>query len=126
MRILTIGTFDKLHPGHIAYLKQAADRGDLLVLVARDENVEKFKGRKPEENESTRVANVLRNFPKATVVLGEHADYLHRVRELKPDLILLGYDQKMPPGITEVDLPAPTERAQPYKPEEFKSSLRRK
>ena len=125
MRVLTFGTFDQLHPGHIAYLKQAEDRGALLVLVARDENVEKFKGRRPEENEDTRVANVLRHFPKATVVLGEHDDYLHKVRELNHDLILLGYDQKMPPGIAETDLPAPVERAEPYKPEEFKSSLRR-
>ena len=55
IRVLSCGTFDNLHPGHIAYLEQAAKLGnELCVVVARDENVKRIKGRYPEQNEEIR------------------------------------------------------------------------
>ena len=123
MRVLTFGTFDHFHPGHRAYLEQAAKRGDLFVIVARDTSVQHIKGRISSQNETERLAGVRIAFPHATVLLGDPEDYLRPVRELKPDLILLGYDQKLPPGVSEEDLPCPVERAQPFAPETYKSSI---
>ena len=126
MRVLTFGTFDHFHPGHAAYLSQAASRGDLFVVVARDANVERIKGRRPDDDEATRTVAVRAAFLKATVVLGNSGDFLQPLREIKPDLLVLGYDQRLPPGVTEADLPCPVERAEPFEPGMYKSSLRKK
>lgn len=126
MRILVSGTFDLLHPGHEYFLEEAAKRGAITVLVARDVNVQRIKGRLPVQSEQERRSAILERFPYATVILGHETDFMVRVREVEPDLIILGYDQQLPPGMTEADLPCPTERVGAFKPEEYKSSVRRK
>ena len=47
------------------------------------------------------------------------------LREIKPDVIFLGYDQKLPPGMKDEDLPCPVKRAEAFDPHIHKSSLRR-
>src|SRR3989344_5704942 len=106
MNILVFGTFDHLHPGHRFILSEAEKRGALHVVIARDSNVQKMKGRLPQQNETERLSTLQKAYPNADVRLGDAEDFLVPVREVKPDLILLGYDQKLPPGITEGDLPA--------------------
>ena len=64
-------------------------------------------------------------FPAARVVLGDSEDFLAPVRQANPDLILLGYDQQLPPGVTEADLHVPVERIQGHEPHRYKSSLMR-
>ena len=125
MRALTFGTFDDFHPGHQSYLEQAAKLGQLFVIIARDANVTKIKGHAPMQNENERKAAIEHAFPEATVILGNPDDFFVPVRELKPDLIVLGYDQGMPPGISESDFPCPIKRAEPFEPQIHKSSLRR-
>lgn len=125
MRILVTGTFDLLHPGHLFVLHEAAKRGDVFVIVARDTTVERIKGRTPVQSETERRTAIEEKFPDATVVLGDAEDFLKPVRALKPDLILMGYDQRLPPGVLESDLPCPTERLPAFEPEKYKSSLMR-
>jgi FAD synthetase len=125
VRILTFGTFDDLHPGHRAYLSQAQARGELCVVVARDANVMRIKGRVPLQDEEARARAVRDAFPGATVLLGDAVDFLSPVRSIKPDLILLGYDQKLPPGVDEAMFGCQVERASPHRPDIHKSSLRR-
>jgi FAD synthetase len=125
MRILVSGTFDDLHPGHLFVISEAAKRGELWVIVARDSNVMKIKGHAPLQNEQERIAAIQKEFPAAHVVLGDDRDFLKPVREIAPDLILLGYDQKLPPDVKEEDLPCPIERLSAFHPEVYKSSLRR-
>ena len=47
-KVVVAGTFDIIHEGHIKMLweakKLAGDDGKLIVIVARDENVKRFKG----------------------------------------------------------------------------------
>lgn len=124
-RILVCGTFDRLHPGHVFLLREASRRGELFVLVARDATVLHVKGSLPEETEHVRRESLRRAFPRAHVFLGEREDFLTPVRSLHPDLLLLGYDQHLPPGIREADLPCPFERLPAFHPEKYKSSLRR-
>lgn len=125
MRVLVFGTFDRLHPGHRFVLRCAQARGELFVVVARDVSVRRIKGRDPEESEDVRRAHVAAAVPEATVVVGHPSDYLEPVRAIRPDLILLGYDQELPPGVKPEDLPCPTERLPAFEPQRFKSSVRR-
>lgn len=124
MKVLAFGTFDRLHPGHRFVLAEAQSRGDLTVVVARDTSVAVIKGRSPVESERERMRAVQEALPGATVVLGDGEDFLAPVRAVRPDLIVLGYDQRMPPGVSEADLPCPVERLPAFFPEKYKSSLR--
>lgn len=122
---MIFGTFDLFHPGHEFVLNEAMKRGQVTVIVARDKNVEKIKGRLPEQTEEVRVRTIREQFPEVTAVLGDARDFLSPVRETKPDLILLGYDQKLPPGVEEKDLPCPMERLPAFEPEKNKTSTLR-
>lgn len=123
MKVLVFGTFDDLHPGHCFVLQSAAKRGDLHVIVAKDSTVQQVKGHLPKQPEQERMAAIQQQFPQAVVLLGHETDYLEPVRKVQPDLILLGYDQRMPPGISEKDLPCNIERLPAFEPQKYKSSL---
>ncbi len=92
-KVLVAGTFDLLHPGHVELLRQAWLRGHVYVVVARDETAQRIKKRPPVVPEQQRLETVqaIRYVHKA--VLGSKKDILDPVREIKPDLILLGPDQ---------------------------------
>lgn len=124
MKVLMFGTFDHLHPGHLFILKEGSGRGELHVVVARDATVERIKNKRPDYSQDERKAAIEKALPDARVMLGsEDGDYLRPVREVRPDLILLGYDQRLPPGIADSDLPCPVERLPALEPEKYKSSL---
>lgn len=125
MRVLLFGTFDRLHPGHRFVLTEAQKRGALTIIIARDVTVQQHKGKLPVQSEEERMAAVSRAVPSASVLLGDRDDYLRPVREHTPDLILLGYDQMLPPGVHPEDLPCPVERLPAFHPELYKSSLGR-
>ena len=124
MKILVFGTFDNLHLGHVYFLSEAGKRGELFVRVGLDDTVEKIKGKQPRQSQDERIKAIREEFPEADIRLGYRDDYLKPIKDIKPDLILLGYDQKLPPGVSEDDLGCPIERIEAHKPEEFKSSLR--
>jgi FAD synthetase len=126
MRVLVFGTFDRLHPGHEFVLNEGLKRGELHVVVARDLTVEQIKGRKPEQSEEERLEALTKIFPKAHIVLGDTKNYLKPVLTIAPDLILLGYDQQLPPNVLLGDLPCPIERLSAFEPERYKSSIRRR
>lgn len=63
MRVITFGTFDILHYGHIRILQRAKELGGYLVVgVSSDELNERKKGRKPvySEFERTEMLKALR------------------------------------------------------------------
>jgi FAD synthetase len=123
MKILLFGTFDHLHPGHEFLIREAMKRGDVTVVVARDANVEKIKGRMPRQTEEERKAAIEKKFPSVRLILGDAEDFLAPVRSVSPDLILLGYDQKLPPGVSEADIQVPVERLPGHETHKWKSSL---
>ncbi|MCD6434252.1 MAG: FAD synthase, partial [Candidatus Diapherotrites archaeon] len=97
-RVLCFGTFDLLHEGHEFFLKKAKELGDkLIVVVARDSNVEKIKGSKPWENEATRLAKVSSLPFVDSAILGKEnfSERFKIIAEQKPDIIALGYDQEI-------------------------------
>ncbi len=95
-KVLAFGTFDILHLGHIYFLKKAKKLGkELIVVIARDENVKRIKGKKPLHNEKERaeILKALKFVDK--VVLGDKKNFFKKIIEINPDIIALGYDQKV-------------------------------
>lgn len=92
-RVLVAGTFDILHPGHLYFLNKAYELGLPYVVVSRDANVLRNKGRSPVMSEQDRLAVVSSLKPVYRAVLGDLEDYLKPLVEIRPDVVLLGPDQ---------------------------------
>lgn len=105
-------------------LREAEKKGELTVVIARDRTVRRVKGKSPVQDERERCAIVQRYVPTARVMLGDENDYLAPIRTVRPELIVLGYDQGLPPGVRAEDLPCPVERLSAFEPQRYKSSLR--
>lgn len=124
-RVLSCGTFDHLHPGHRSFLEQAAALGrELVVVIARDENVRRLKGRSPDHDEEERRSRVESLGIADQVRLGHPgADFLRVVVEVQPEIIALGYDQRPPPGLQEAFPQVKIVVLKPFFPEKYKSSF---
>ncbi|HEX9612016.1 MAG TPA: adenylyltransferase/cytidyltransferase family protein [Candidatus Bathyarchaeia archaeon] len=97
--VLATGAFDLLHLGHVRFLEASKRRGGpgakLIVVVARDKTVLNRKGRMPilPEDQRRELVGSLRVVDKA--ILGHtRLDLLGVLREVRPDIISVGYDQK--------------------------------
>ena len=92
--ICAFGSFDILHPGHIAYVKQAAALASRVVaVVTPDDAFLKYKGKKPLFDQSERLQIVAELRTVDDAVLGDADGSWNIIRQLAPALILLGYDQ---------------------------------
>ena len=92
VRVVATGTFDIIHPGHIAFLEEARKLGDeLIVIVAREKNVKHKPKPVIPEDQRRRVVEALKPVDRA--ILGDEEDIFKPIMELKPDIIVLGYDQ---------------------------------
>ena len=125
MKVLVFGTFDQLHPGHLFLLNEANSRGDLSIVVAQDETVRRIKNKFPQQNQSERISALHEKFPDAEILKGDAVDYLQPLQLVQPDLVLLGYDQQLPPGVTHQDFRCAVERLDAFEPEKYKSSILR-
>ena len=128
-KVMAFGSFDILHEGHKHYLNEAKGYGDyLIVVVARDSNILRFKGRKPRNDENYRLEQVKKLELVDEAVLGHKDNILEVLEELKPDVICLGYDQrtvneeKLRQELEKRKLKAEIIRAKPYKEHVYKSS----
>ena len=92
--VLAGGVFDIIHPGHIHTLNAAKALGGVLVVaVATDKTAEKMKKRSPLHNQELRreLVSSLSMVDKA--IVGHEDDIFQTVKEVKPNIIVLGYDQ---------------------------------
>lgn len=93
VRVMASGVFDILHTGHVSYLEQAKSYGDeLVVVVACDATVRRRK-HEPITPEHMRVRLVNALKPVDRAIVGRDGDMLDTVEEIRPDVIVLGYDQ---------------------------------
>ncbi len=97
-RVLAAGKFDILHPGHLSYLRQARELagpdGELVVVIALDKTIERERGAPPvfPQEQRRQLVEALDVVDRA--VLGyDTEDRTQIVRDLKPDIVALGYDQ---------------------------------
>ncbi|MBU2099767.1 FAD synthase [Candidatus Micrarchaeota archaeon] len=131
-KVIAFGTFDGLHPGHIYYLEQAKKFGELTVVIARDSTVKKVKGRKTllNEKERKKMIESLKAVDKA--VLGEKKENKFEIlKKLKPDTIVLGYDQKpskkeLEKELKKMKINAEIKRVNAWNPKKFKSTKLKK
>ncbi len=92
IRVLATGTFDILHPGHVLYLEKAKELGDeLYVIVSRDALI--YHKPKPIIPESQRLQMVQALRVVDHAQLGSEEDIFEPVAAIRPDLVVLGYDQ---------------------------------
>ena len=125
---MAFGSFDLLHKGHIYYLNESKKYGDkLIVVVARDSNIIRFKGKSPLHNEINRVKQLKKLSIADKVILGNKGNIFEILTKIKPDVICLGYDQK--PIDKEIkkelkirNINAKIVRINSYKPKIYKSS----
>ena len=97
--VLASGVFDLLHLGHVKFLEEAKKAGGknawLIVVIARDSTVEKMKGKKPIMSEDQRCQLVEALKVVDSALLGhEILDIGEVIKDIKPDVIALGYDQE--------------------------------
>ena len=92
--VLAGGVFDIIHPGNIHTLNAAKALGDILVVaIATDKTAQKMKKRPPLHNQELRreLVSCLSMVDKA--IVGHEDDIFETVKAIKPDIIVLGYDQ---------------------------------
>ncbi|MFB7665922.1 adenylyltransferase/cytidyltransferase family protein [Kitasatospora sp. NPDC056138] len=93
MRVLTFGTFDLLHIGHIRILQRCAEFGRVTVGVSSDELSITKKGRAPTYSLAERIAIIraIRHVDDAFVEwsLADKPKYL---REHGADILIMGDD----------------------------------
>ena len=89
---LAQGTFDLLHPGHVHYLREAAEYGDELhVIVARGGNVTHKQTPVCPDRQRRDMVDALEVVDEAH--LGDEEDFYVPVRAIDPDVVVLGFDQ---------------------------------
>jgi D-beta-D-heptose 7-phosphate kinase/D-beta-D-heptose 1-phosphate adenosyltransferase len=92
--VMTNGCFDILHPGHVAYLKEAASLGDRLVVAVNDnESVSRLKGdTRPVNDLHDRMA-VLSGLGSVDWVVPFSEDTPRRlIQSVMPDILVKGGD----------------------------------
>lgn len=92
--VFTNGCFDLLHAGHVAYLSEAADLGDKLVVgLNSDQSVSCIKGpQRPVNNETTRATLLASMFFIDAVVLFGDDTPLELIKTVLPDVLVKGGD----------------------------------
>ena len=94
-KIIVAGSFDVLHPGHVKFLEWVKKKfkGKLIIVLARNESIEKMKERKAvfSERERKIMLEAIRYVDK--VIIGDKKEFLKPLLKEKPDVIVLGYDQ---------------------------------
>jgi len=92
--VLAGGVFDIIHPGHINTLNDAKKLGDILVVVvATDKTAIKMKRRKPLHSAKLRQELVSSLTIVDLCIIGDEEDIFKTVDLVKPQIIVLGYDQ---------------------------------
>mgnify|MGYP005761311515 FL=1 len=92
-RILTYGTFDLLHYGHIRLLKRAKALGDYLIVALSTDEFNELKGKKAYHNYETRKM-MLEAIRYVDLVIPEEnwEQKINDIKEYKADVVVMGSD----------------------------------
>jgi len=97
-KVLVGGRFNIIHPGHVDFLKKAKALGDyLVVVIASDSTVKKNKKSLLFHDSDRKILVESIRFVDKVVVGYDIKDvrgYAKIIKDVKPDIIALGYDQK--------------------------------
>jgi cytidyltransferase-like protein len=94
-KVFVSGCFDILHSGHIAFLQEASQFGDLYVGLGSDRTISDLKGRMTVNSEEERLymLNALSCVHQAKINRGSGIlDFLDDMKELMPDVFVVNED----------------------------------
>lgn len=97
MKVFVNGTFDILHPGHMALLEYARSCGDyLLVAIDSDNRVKLLKGNsRPINNQHTRKRMLeCLKFVDDVSIFDSDESLVYTIKKYQPDLMIVGEDYK--------------------------------
>lgn len=99
--VLTIGTFDLFHYGHLNLLQQCAELGDVTVGVNSDEFVEQYKGAAPVQSydERCRMIDELGYYTKINASAGKEL-----IERTSPDILAIGSDWATKDYLKQIDV----------------------
>ena len=92
-RVLTYGTYDLLHYGHIRLLKRAKELGDYLIVALSTDEFNAIKGKKAYHNYETR-KKMLEAIRYVDLVIPEN-DWNQKINDVKEyhvDVTVMGGD----------------------------------
>ena len=92
--VFTNGCFDILHRGHVEYLAQAANHGDILVIgLNTDNSVSRIKGplRPVQDQYARAILLASLSFVSAVVLFDEDTPY-DLIKKIQPDVLVKGSD----------------------------------
>jgi rfaE bifunctional protein nucleotidyltransferase chain/domain len=95
--VIVNGTFDILHPGHIAMLNTARSLGDyLIVCIDTDRRVKELKGDKRPINDQIFRKVMLQNLKAVDIVelFDSREELIELIKLYKPDVMVKGSDWK--------------------------------
>ena len=98
-KVFVSGCFDILHSGHIAFLKEASQFGDLYVGLGSDKTIYDLKGRRTINSEEERLymLEALSCVHKVKINSGSGIlDFLGDMKSLSPDIFIVNEDGHTP------------------------------
>ncbi len=92
-RVLTYGTFDLLHYGHIRLLQRAKALGDYLIVALSTDDFNELKGKKAYHNYETR-KKMLESIRYVDLVIPEECweQKISDVKKYDVDIVVMGSD----------------------------------
>ena len=92
--VFTNGCFDILHSGHVQYLAEAKELGDILILgLNSDSSVKRLKGKdRPINNERERSVILSALYSISYIVIFEDDTPYKLIKHIKPDILVKGGD----------------------------------
>ncbi|MBC8416695.1 MAG: D-glycero-beta-D-manno-heptose 1-phosphate adenylyltransferase [Candidatus Cloacimonetes bacterium] len=94
--VFTNGCFDIIHAGHVEYLQEAAELGDVLIIgLNSDKSVKRLKGSNRPINSQIDRAKVLSGLATVSyiVIFEDDTPYM-LIDHIKPDVLVKGGDWK--------------------------------
>ncbi len=129
-KVMVFGVFDGLHEGHKNFLKEAKKSGEyLIVALAQDHIVRDLKKHDPKYNFGERLAHLEAEDAVDEVVIGDaKLSTWGVVNKYRPDVVVLGYDQRMleedlKKYLVKLDFNPELKVASSFEPNEYKSSI---
>jgi len=98
-KVFVSGCFDMLHSGHVAFLAEAAQQGDLYVCLGSDENVRFLKGQYPVCTQEVRkyMIEALACVKQCRISDGwGMMDFQQELEEIHPDVFVVNEDGNTP------------------------------
>lgn len=91
--VYTGGTFDLPHAGHVRFLQQCAELGEVVVSLNSDDFVAAYKGRPPVMSFDERAAVISHFVSVADVILNSGgADSRPAIDHVQPEIVAIGSD----------------------------------